>query len=189
MTTLALDTPRDYELGKRNDLPVAATTTIYEGAAVGSTGGYARPLTAGDIFHGFAKAKAANAAGAAGAIRVKLQDCGRIVLPISGAAVTDIDKAVYASDDNAFTFTATSNSYVGRVIRWVSTGIVVVAFDARLANLTAITDNSGGTNTSDTIAVLVDAGGTAAGAPTTASVAAALTCLAKHVNALIQLTK
>ena len=35
MTTLAADTPRDMELGDRNEFPVIASDIIYEGAAVG----------------------------------------------------------------------------------------------------------------------------------------------------------
>ena len=41
MTTLAVDAPRDYELGDHNDLPVIAGDVIFEGAAVGlNSGGY-----------------------------------------------------------------------------------------------------------------------------------------------------
>ncbi len=55
MTTLAVDKPRNYELGDHNDLPVITGDVIYEGAAVGLNGsGYARPLAAGDVFGGFA---------------------------------------------------------------------------------------------------------------------------------------
>jgi len=154
MTTLALDTPRDYELGDRNDLPVAATTKIYEGSAIGFSSGYARPLNAGDVFAGFSKARADNTLGAAGALRVRVQDRGKIVLPISGAAITDIGKAVYASDDNTFTLPATGNSYVGRVVRSGSTGVVVVAFDARVGTLAALTDSSGGIASASTVAAI-----------------------------------
>ncbi|MHB0925880.1 MAG: DUF2190 family protein [Gallionellaceae bacterium] len=48
----------------------------------------------------------------------------------------------------------------------------------------ALVDNSGGEAADGTIAVLVDAGGTAVGAPTTASVANALSELAARCNAL-----
>ena len=64
-------------------------------------------------------------------------------------------KPVYASDDATFTLTATSNSYVGRIVRWISTGVVMVEFCAakgELGAFTALTDSSGGT-ASDTIAV------------------------------------
>jgi hypothetical protein len=35
MTTLAANSPRSYELGTRNEIPVIASDIIYEGAAVG----------------------------------------------------------------------------------------------------------------------------------------------------------
>jgi hypothetical protein len=40
--------------------------------------------------------------------------------------------AVYASDDNTFTLTSTSNSLIGYVSRWVETGVAIVEFDAGL---------------------------------------------------------
>lgn len=181
MTTLAMDTPRDYELGERNELPVAATTTIYEGAAVGMNAGYARPLNAGDAFVGFAKRKAANV-GAAGTLRIEVQDRGKLLLPITSAAITDIGKAVYASDDNTFTFTATGNSYVGRVIRWVSTGYVVVAFNTRTATLAGLTDSSGGTASASTVAAV---GSTFS----QAELANNFATLTARINALTQLLK
>lgn len=36
-------------------------------------------------------------------------------VPLSGAAITDIGKLIYATDDNVFTLTATTASVVGRV--------------------------------------------------------------------------
>lgn len=134
MTTLAKDTPRTYEIGDRGEFPVIASDIIYEGAAVGENGsGYARPLTAGDVFLGFAEKKADNSSGAAGAIKVRVIEKGKIKAPISSLAVTANDRAaVYMSDDNTFTLTATSNSLIGYVARWVSTGIGIVEFDAAL---------------------------------------------------------
>jgi len=56
MTTLAVNLPRSYEQGDRNDLPVVAADIIYEGAAVGdNASGLARPLVAADPFLGFAE--------------------------------------------------------------------------------------------------------------------------------------
>lgn len=136
MTTLAANLKRIIEIGDYQDLPVIASDIIFEGAAVGDNGsGFARPLVAGDPFKGFADAKADNSAGAAGAISVTVLTKGLIRLPISGAAITDVDKPVYASDDNAFTLTQSTNSHIGRVVRFVSTGIVIVAFDATRAGL------------------------------------------------------
>lgn len=160
MTTLAADVARPFELGDRNHLPVIATDIIYEGAAVGdNASGYARPLVAGDPFRGFAVAKADNSAGAAGAINVEVRQEGRVQLAIASLAITDVGKPVYASDDATFVLTATSNSYVGRVVRFVSTGVGVVEFDASkgdLGSFTALTDNTTGT-ASDTLASISDA--------------------------------
>lgn len=134
MTTLAADSPRQYVPGDQEAYPVVAADTIYEGAAVGEdTNGYSRPLQAGDVFQGFAIEQADNGTGSAGDINVTVRSKGRIKLPISGLAITANDRpAVYASDDDTFTLTATSNSLIGYVSRWVSTGVAIVEFDAAL---------------------------------------------------------
>jgi len=135
MTTLAANKNRVYHIGGEQEYPVIAADIIYQGAAVGENGsGYARPLAAGDPFLGFATAKADNAAGSAGDVGVTVKDRGFITLPISGLAITANDRAlVYASDDDTFTLTATSNSLIGTISRWVSTGFAVVEFDANWA--------------------------------------------------------
>ena len=135
MTTLSADKARDFQLGDYEEYPVIAADIIFEGAAVGENGsGYARPLAAGDVFLGFNIETADNATGSAGDIRCRLKAKGRVVLPIAGAAITTNDRpAVYASDDDTFTLTATSNSLIGFVSRWVATGVAVVEFDAALA--------------------------------------------------------
>lgn len=132
MTTLAIDTPRAYELGDRNEFPVVASDIIYEGAATGlvDASGHARPLTSADKFVGFAEAKADNSAGAAAAINVRVIKKGSIQLSVTGAVITDVDQPVYASDDNTFTFVPTSGVFIGFVRRFVSSGVAVVEFDA-----------------------------------------------------------
>lgn len=133
MATLATDTPRAYELGTIEEYPVIAADIIYEGAAVGENGsGYARPLVAADPFLGFAESKADNSAGAAGAVNVRVRQKGKVQLAVAGAtAITANDRPkVYASDDNTFTLTATSNTYIGTVSRWISSGVAIVEFDA-----------------------------------------------------------
>lgn len=134
MTTLAVDQPRDYSLGDLDQYPAIAADIIYEGAAVGENGsGYARPLVAADPFLGFALEQCDNSAGSAGDKTVKVRTRGCITLPISALAITANDRpAVYASDDNTFTLTPTSNSLIGYVRRWISTGYAVVEFDAAL---------------------------------------------------------
>ena len=148
MAQLSKDTSRPYEMGYKNDIPVKAATTIYQWSAVGDdAAGYARQLVAGDPFRGFAVTKADNGTGAAGDINVNLYQEGYVELAIAALAITDVGKPVYASDGNTFTLTATGNSYVGRVKRWVSTGVGVVEFDAgrgSLGLIAALTDNSTG---------------------------------------------
>lgn len=136
MTTLAVDLPRAYELGTIEEYPVIATDIIFEGAAVGENGsGYARPLVAVDPFIGFAESKADNSTGAAGAVNVRVRQKGKVQLTVAGAtAITANDRPiVYALDDNSFTLTSASATPIGRVSRWVSSGVAIVEFDALVA--------------------------------------------------------
>lgn len=130
MTTLATDIQRPYDLGTINELPMIAGDIIYEGAAVGDNGsGYVRPLQAGDPFSGFCEQNADNTAGAAGDTLVRVRTQGAVQLDIAGLAITHVGAPIYASDDNTFTLTATSNSYIGRVSRFISLGVGVVSFN------------------------------------------------------------
>lgn len=131
MTTLASNSPRAFEIGNRNEIPVIASDIIYEGAAVGvvDASGHARPLNAADRFAGFAEAKADNSAGAAAAINVRVIESGKAQLSVSGAVITDLGQPVYATDDDTFVFLPTGAAFVGFVHRFVSSGVVVVAFD------------------------------------------------------------
>jgi hypothetical protein len=148
MAQLTADTIRNYEDGIYGDVPVKSSSTIYRGSAVGMTSGYARQLTAGDVFLGFATAKAVGTS-TDGEVNVNIQRAGFIQLAVTSVAVTDIGKPVYASDGNTFTLTQSTNSRVGTVARFVSTGVAIVRFDAQrsygLTGITALTDSSGGT--------------------------------------------
>lgn len=134
MATLAADVKRAYELGVEplyNDIPVIASDIIYEGAAVGesSSTGNARPLVAGDSFLGFAARRADNAAGAIGAKNVRVRQQGVVELTVTGVtADDDFGIAVYASDDATFTTSSTSNSQIGKLVRWVSSTTALVFF-------------------------------------------------------------
>lgn len=137
MTQLATDTPRAFELGSINELPVVAAGIIYDGSAVGmqiTTGTAARQLVATDRFVGFAESKADNSLGAAGEINVRLRTSGLVELPVVGADNTKAQLPVYASDGNTFTLTAAGNSKIGFVRRWISGTTCLVYFDADLAN-------------------------------------------------------
>ena len=161
MTTLAANVNRVIELGDYQDFPMVASDIIFKGAAVGInlSSGHARPLAAGDLFVGFAEAKADNSAGSAAEKDVTVLQRGLVQLAVGSAAITDVGKPVYASDDDTFTLTASINSHVGRIVRFVSTGVVIVAFDATKAGLggqiAELTDSSGGT-ANDTVAEVTD---------------------------------
>jgi len=183
MATLATDKSRTYELGDLNSLPMVATDIIYEGAAVGieAASGNARPLNAGDQFVGFCIQNADNSTGSAGNVRVQVKTHGEVQLPVAGVAATDIGKPVYASDDDTFVLTATGNSYIGKVKRFVSTGVAVVAFDVRRGGaITGLTTSVG--TASDTIA---DVGATFNQAALNNIVAS----LAAKINALAAMLK
>lgn len=131
MAQLSANAQNTYELpglGSLNDLPIKASTEIFLGSAVGLTSGYARQLVAGDLFGGFAEQHVNNSIATDGAAMIPVKQSGRIQAAITSAAVTDINKAVYMSDGATFTYTSTSNTLIGRVVRWVSTGIVIVEF-------------------------------------------------------------
>lgn len=132
---LSADTERIFELGDVNEVPVKGSTKIYEGAAVGMTSGYARGLTAGDDFVGFALRQADNSADSTdGAINCKVMSKGLAKVTLASVGVTDIGSPVYASDDGTFTLTQSTNSYVGVVYRYVTTNTCIIAFKAHGTN-------------------------------------------------------
>ncbi len=134
MTTLAQNEPLNRDLGDIGEAPMIAADIIYESAAVGlvDATGLARPLAAGDGFVGFADDKYDNSAGAASAETVRYWRRGAVRLAVSGAVVTDVGQPVYASDDATFVFSPVGNSFVGVISRWVSSGVVIVAFDPQV---------------------------------------------------------
>jgi len=104
---------------------VKASTHVYKGAFVGLTGGYARGLVAGDSFVGIAYEEMDNSAGADGAKSVRLFTLGDFQLPLAGATIANLGAALYASDDQTLTLTAGGNSFVGMVVGFVSSGLIV----------------------------------------------------------------
>lgn len=138
MATLAADKARAYEATPGpdlNDVPVIASDIIYAGAAVGdNASGLARPLQAADPFLGFADSKADNSAGGASAINVKVRSRGAVQIPVVGVTgAGDISSTVYASDDDTFTLTSTSNTAIGKIRRIVSGTTCIVDFEALYA--------------------------------------------------------
>jgi len=134
MTTLAANKERRYNLTHMdfNELPSIGSDILYQGSAIGlvASTGYGRPLVAGDRFVGFADAKSDNSSGSSGDINVNVRSKGRIQLSVSGAVITDIGQPVYATDDDTFVFSPVAASFIGFVHRFVSSGVVIVAFDA-----------------------------------------------------------
>ena len=134
MSKLTTDTTRVYELGDVNAFGILANTLIYEGAAVGDNGtGYVRPLTGGDAFRGFADRHGDNTGGGDGDETIRVRKHGAIVLPIDGMTLTDVGKAVYALDDNTFTFAPHKGPFIGRVSRFDQSGKAIVDFNASLS--------------------------------------------------------
>ncbi len=130
MTALATDSNRIYELGDINQVPVKGSSIIYQGAAVGGhSSGYARPIANGDKFLGFADEKIDNSGGGDGIKTVRVRKRGAILLDISGVALGDIGKSVYAADDNTFTLSDTNAVYIGQISRIDSSGVALVEFD------------------------------------------------------------
>ena len=132
MTTLSADKVRDLKPGDLNDIPVVASDIIYGGAAVGivKASGHARPLTSADEFAGFAQRQCDNSTGAAADKTVRVVRAGIVTLAISGAVITDVGAHVWASDDDTFQFHGSGGVYIGKIVRWVSSGVVDVQFDA-----------------------------------------------------------
>ena len=102
------------------EIGVDANTKIYKGAFVGRnrSTGFARPLAAGDEFLGIAYRVADNtfAGNSAGGITVRLQQDVDIVHALSGVAVGDIGKEVYATDDSTLSLSGNGMSRVGRIV-------------------------------------------------------------------------
>lgn len=155
---LSADTNLVYEIGERSTVPVKATSQIYLGSAVGYTSGYAQALVAGDDFAGFALENKLGGA-ADGDVNCAVTKSGQVELAITSIAVTDIGKPVYASADGTFTLTQSTNSKIGTVSRWVSTGTAIVRYQAQgagadLTGVTVLTDSSGGATADGTIGIV-----------------------------------
>jgi hypothetical protein len=129
MSNLSANSPRIYEIGDTNNLPIKGSTEIWLGSAVGMTAGYARMLSAGDVFGGFADEHQNNTSATDGAKTINVRLRGFVQLSVANVAVTDIGADVYASDGNTFTLTVGSNTFIGKVHRFVSSGVAIVAFD------------------------------------------------------------
>lgn len=179
MSNLSANAVRVFEVGETNNLPIKASTEIWKGSAVGLTAGYARMLSAGDVFGGFADEHQNNSVATDGAKTINVRTTGLIQLSVTSVAVTDIGKAVYASDGNTFVLTQSTNTRIGTVHRFVSSGVCIVKFSALkpggVVGITAITDSTTGAASGNTVD------------DTTSSVKDDIACLARKINEIIAL--
>lgn len=119
---------------------VKGSTHLYKGGFVGVTAaGYARPLVAGDVFVGLAYEEADNSAGADGAITTRVYTLSDIEHALSGAAITDVGRPVFASADDTLTFVSAGNSYVGTVQDFVSSGNIILRIDPYRRSVKTVT--------------------------------------------------
>ncbi|UCE60485.1 MAG: hypothetical protein JSU63_01805 [Phycisphaerales bacterium] len=129
---MALSANRDvdhYIDQELRSFQVAASAHIFKGAFVGLSGGYARPLTAGDPWVGIAYEEMNNSSGADGDLSVRVYTTGDFGLTLSGATVSSIGRPVFASADDTLTFTGAGNSYVGIVQDVVATNEIILRID------------------------------------------------------------
>jgi hypothetical protein len=109
-----------YASAELVEFPVKDNVRIYRGAFVGRdrATGYARPLVAGDEFLGVAYQRVDNTGSghAPGAVRVRVVQGKDVVHALTGVALADVGKDVYASDDETLTLSPVGNSRVGRIV-------------------------------------------------------------------------
>ncbi len=178
MATLSADSERRYR-GRPEQIELPAIVDIiYEGAAVGESGstGNMRPLVAGDGFRGFALTQIDNTGDG---LSVSLATKGVILLTITSVVKGNVGEAVYASDDDTFTLTASTNTHIGRVMKNAGTNLAWVSFDSTRGGMgfvASLVDNSAG-SASDTIAVQTNTQ-----ALTDSSTGSAATTLVAQVN-------
>jgi hypothetical protein len=133
----AIDRPRyiDQEI---REFPVVASAVIYKGAflSIRSTG-YVGPLVAGEQFAGIAYASVDATGAASGAKKVKAYTQGDFEVPLASAAVTDLGDALYGTADDATSKTSTSNTFLGVIVGYVSSTVVIVRINSAFGAIAA----------------------------------------------------
>ena len=129
MSALTKDRDTQRRDGEQRRIPVAASAKIFAGSIVCyNATGYAAPGadTANFKFAGFAEEYVDNSSGADGALYVRVRR-GVFEIVTSGAAITDIGKPVFATDDQTVAKSGTTNGvFVGRIFAFVSATSVFV---------------------------------------------------------------
>ena len=109
---------------------VEASAHVFKGGFVGlSASGHAQPLSAGNQCVGIAYEEADNTGGADGDVSVRAFTQGDFLHTLTGAALTNVGDAVYASADDTLTFTATSNSLVGVCVDVPQANTIILRLD------------------------------------------------------------
>lgn len=107
---------------------VGAGVHIYKGALVGvDPAGYLKAFVPGDMFVGVAYEEFNNSASSSvSTTKCRVIVTGDVEYTLSGAAVKDVGKPVYATADNAIALTGHPDAYVGRILYYVTTNTVLV---------------------------------------------------------------
>jgi hypothetical protein len=138
---MALSKPIDrphYPDQELREFAVATNVNIHRGAALSfRSSGYVGPLVAGEKNAGFAYESANNTGGANGAVRVRSYVRGSFEVPLSSAAITDLGLALYASADDAFTKTSSSNTFIGKISGFPKADTVIVDIDMAFGQIAA----------------------------------------------------
>jgi hypothetical protein len=130
---LTKDKPISKEVESFGQYPVYASAEIFEGSMVGKYTSYARALVAGDEFLGHCIQYVKDTAGvsATEVVRV-LRGRYRLQVAVPSVAYTSVGRLVWATDDATLTLTNSDGTPVGRVDRYVSSGLAVVEFDTSI---------------------------------------------------------
>ncbi|MCE5224320.1 MAG: hypothetical protein LLG05_00475 [Porphyromonadaceae bacterium] len=125
-----------FGLGETVKLPVTASTKIYKGSMVSYVNGNAKNLADGEKFVGHATELSDNTSGLAGAKTVSVirGEFGRYKLQVSvpNANSLMIGAYIYAVDENTYTL-APMRTPVGKIVQYISSGVVLVEFDVNLS--------------------------------------------------------
>jgi len=129
MSALTKDRDTERRAGDIKEIPVKASTIIFAGSNVCTdSSGWAVPAadTAGFKYQGRAEQYVDNSAGIDGAKNVRVRR-GVFEFATSGAAISDLCKMVFATDDQMVAKNGTTNAvYVGRIYQVVSATSVYV---------------------------------------------------------------
>lgn len=119
------DIQRSRRNGDSFGYPVLANVRIFQGTMVGITANR-EAVPAGHVsavkLMGFAAQRVDNIGGATGDKKINIEK-GVFPITLAGATVANIGAAVYASDDNTFTLTQSTNLQAGTIVAIDAEGV------------------------------------------------------------------